>query len=200
MASTATAAVTLAPPAEAMYEPAGESLAYAAFLRDCPDFRGTRRLDELRATEYRRLDDTGEVYLDYTGAGLYAESQLQAHLGLLRGRVLGNPHSDSPASWESTEFVERARRAVLRHLNASPAEYVVVFTANASAALRLVAEAYPFRAGGRLLLTSDNHNSVNGLREFARAAGATTTYVAAATPSLRVDEHVLESVLRGAVG
>jgi selenocysteine lyase/cysteine desulfurase len=47
-----------------------------------------------------------------------------------------------------------------------------VFTANASAALRLVGEAYPFAPGGRFALTVDNHNSVNGIREFARRRGA----------------------------
>ena len=32
-------------------------------------------------------------------------------------------------------------------------------------------------AGDRFLLTFDNYNSVNGIREFARARGAETTYV-----------------------
>ena len=33
-------------------------------------------------------------------------------------------------------------------------------------------EAYPLHGGDRFLLTFDNHNSVNGIREFARARGA----------------------------
>jgi selenocysteine lyase/cysteine desulfurase len=45
-------------------------------------------------------------------------------------------------------------------------------------------------------LTSDNHNSVNGMREFARAAGATTTYVPSTTPSLRVEDRLIEFCLR----
>ena len=57
-------------------------------------------------------------------------------------------------------------------------------------------ESYPFCSGSRFVLTSDNHNSVNGIREFARAAGATVTYVPGATPSLRVDEELLEWRLR----
>ena len=76
-----------------------------------------------------------------------------------------------------TELVERARAAVLEFFRASPDEYVAIFTPNATGALRLVGEAYPFRAGDRFLLTFDNHNSVNGIREFARARGAETTYV-----------------------
>ena len=41
--------------------------------------------------------------------------------------------------------------------------------------LKLVAESYPFEHGGRFLLTFDNHNSVNGIREFARARGGSGT-------------------------
>ena len=44
-------------------------------------------LADLRRTEFARLDASGHVYLDYTGAGLYAASQLEEHLALLRGGV-----------------------------------------------------------------------------------------------------------------
>ena len=33
----------------------------------------TAALDDLRAREYARLDETGQVYLDYTGGGQYAD-------------------------------------------------------------------------------------------------------------------------------
>ncbi len=72
---------------------------------------------------------------------------------------------------------------------------MAIFTPNATGALRLVGEAYPFRAGDRFLLTFDNHNSVNGIREFARARGAETTYVPSAAPELRVDESLLPRYL-----
>jgi len=156
---------------------------------------GEALLDELRATDFARLDATGTVYLDYTGAGLYAESQLAEHLELLREHVFGNPHSVNPTSSAMTELVDRSRAAVLEFFDASPDEYVAVFTPNATGALRLVGEAYPFCAGDRFLLTFDNHNSVNGLREFARARGAETTYVPTAAPELRVDEALLDRYL-----
>ena len=66
------------------------------------------------------------------------------------------------------QLVGQVRRAVLRFFNASPDEWAVIFTANASQALKLVGESYPFGYGDRYLLTFDNHNSVNGIREFAR--------------------------------
>ena len=94
-----------------------------------------------------------------------------------------------------TELVEQARAAVLEFFRASPDEYVAIFTPNATGALRLVGEAYPFRQGDRFLLTFDNHNSVNGIREFARARGAETTYVPSVAPELRVDEALLPRYL-----
>jgi selenocysteine lyase/cysteine desulfurase len=164
---------------------------YADFLRSHPIYAETSRLDDLRATEYGYLDAEGHVYLDYTGSGLAADAQLRAHAARLRGRCFGNPHSANPTSAASTELVESARAAVLRHFNASPDEYAVIFTPNATGACRLVGEAYPFRPGSRLVLTIDNHNSVNGIREFARARGAVTRYVAVRPPELRADTEEL---------
>ena len=152
----------------------------------------------LRAHEYGRLDRTGEVYLDYTGAGLYAESQVREHLAMLRHRVLGNPHSENPTSRAATQLADRARAAVLSFVRASPDEYTVVFTANASGAAKLVGEAFPFTDRGRLVLTADNHNSVNGVREFARARGAAVDYVPLRPGDLRHDPSAVLAALEGA--
>src|SRR5438552_2117826 len=93
--------------------------------------------EELRAREYSRLDRAGQVYLDHTGGALYAESQVREHGDLLARGVFGNPHSINPTSLASTELVERARDSVLRFFNASADEYLVIFTLNASSALKL---------------------------------------------------------------
>ena len=169
--------------------------AQEAFLAAWPEYRHTAELDELRARDYGRLDQLGQVYLDYTGAGLYAESQLREHHALLAEHVFGNPHSRNPTSMAAGELLEQGRRKVLHYFNASPEEYVAVFTANASTALKLVGEAYPFAEGGHYLLTFDNHNSVNGIREFARSRKASIDYVPLLLPEMRVDEAALEAQL-----
>jgi selenocysteine lyase/cysteine desulfurase len=152
----------------------------------------------LRAREYGRLDRGEHIYLDYTGGGLYAESQLRAHQKLLAENVFGNPHSLNPTSQFATERVESAREYVLHFFHADPAEYDVIFTQNASGALKLVGESYPFGPGGHYLLTFDNHNSVNGIREFAHAHGAEVTYVPVQLPDMRVDEAGLRRELAAA--
>src|ERR1700719_321489 len=172
--------------------------ARADFVARFPSYEKTALLDDLRATEYRRLDEGNQVYLDYTGGSLYAESQLQRHYELLRSGVLGNPHSASPASVAMTDHVERTRRLILSYFNARAEDYILVFTQNASAALKLVGESFPFAPGSRYLLTFDNHNSVNGIREFARAKGATITYAPLVMPELRLDVARLETLLNDA--
>lgn len=169
--------------------------AFAAFLSAWPEYECTRSLDELRARDYARLDQLGEVYLDYTGAGLYGASQVREHLRLLESHVFGNPHSRNPASAQMSEWVERGRRDVLEYFNAPLDEYVAVFTPNATGALKLIGEAYPFAPGSVYLLTFDNHNSVNGIREFARARGARIRYVPLSIPDLLADAEQMEAAL-----
>ena len=173
----------------------GDRSANEAFVREYPAYEATQLLDSLRKSEYSRLDDQQHVYLDYTGASLYADSQLRDHLELLARGVFGNPHSASITSSASTQLVERTRRAVLEWFNAPADEYTAVFTPNCTGALKHVGESFPFAPGGRLLLTVDNHNSVNGIREFARARGASIEYAPLTMPELRIDRERLDSLL-----
>ncbi len=166
--------------------------AFEEFLQSYPEYQETDSLDELRRVDFARLDRDRHVYLDYTGGGLYAESQIIKHTDLLRNSVLGNPHSTNPTSMSATDRVEGCRRRILEFFNAPENEYGVIFTANASQALKLVGESYPFEPGDQFLLTFDNHNSVNGIREFDRAHGATTTYVPVTPPDMRVDPGVMD--------
>ncbi len=182
-------------PANQTFEPAEYDEAYSAFLAENPGYRAAA-VDDLRSREYGRLDRLDHVYLDYTGGGLYAESQVEQHLSLLRDHVLGNPHSHNPTSLASTQLVEETRDAVLEFFSADPEVYEVVFTPNASGALKLVGESYPFDADSRYLLSYDNHNSVNGIREFARARGAHVTYLPVGEPDLRLDCDMVVSELK----
>ncbi len=169
---------------------------YNAFLERCPRFSKTSVIDEVRARDFSRLDRQGHVYLDYTGGGLYSERQVRRHSSLLLENVFGNPHSSNPTSVLTSRLVERCRRRLRSFFNAPEEEYAVIFTANASHALKLVGESYPFQPGDKFLLTFDNHNSVNGIREFDRAKGAETSYVPVSPPELRVDEWVLDEHLK----
>jgi len=174
---------------------------YAEFVQKYPAYDKTHDLDELRERDYGRLDRLGQIYLDYTGGGLYAESQLRLHQKVLVESVFGNPHSSNPTSQAATHLIESTRQSILDFFKADPAEYTVIFSLNASGALKLVGESYPFEPGSHYLLTFDNHNSVNGIREYAHAKGAEVTYVPVALPDMRVDtESLVSSMEMGSAG
>ena len=173
--------------------------AFASFLKRFPTYESTRALDALRQSDYHRLDESGQVYLDYTGGGLYATSQLERHMKILIHGVYGNPHSSNPTSLAMTQLDDEARQYVATFFNADPDEYTIIFTPNASGALRLVGESYPFEDNGQYLLTFDNHNSVNGIREFARSYQVPVTYSPIVPPDLRLDEEALLANLDRAI-
>lgn len=136
--------------------------------------KGEKYFNRLRKKEYSRLDKLGHIYLDYTGGHVYAQSLVNKHCEFLQHEVFGNPHSVNPASLRSEKFENEARARILDYFNAS--DYYCIFTLNASGALQIVGECYPFSAGSQFLLTADNHNSVNGIREYCRNKGGEVTY------------------------
>jgi selenocysteine lyase/cysteine desulfurase len=168
---------------------------YREFLDRYTEYELTSAIDGIRAKDFSRLDAQGHVYLDYTGGGLYGASLVRDHAEFLLGNILGNPHSTNPSSTVSNDRVEQCRRRILSFFNASPEEYIPVFTANASQALKLVGEGYPFCPGDILLLSFDNHNSVNGMREYDRARGAVTKYAPIMPPDMRLLDCVVEKYL-----
>ncbi len=177
-----------------------EDSAFRMFLERHPAYRGTCALDELRAHDFNRFDTQAQTYLDYTGACPYPASLVDQHREILLRGTFGNPHSAHAAASASTRMHQCARDDVLRFFNADPEEYRVIFTANASGALKLIGEGYPFDEDAEFLLTADNHNSVNGIREHAIRRGATVRYIPSAPGSLRVEDisgHLAASGARG---
>lgn len=71
------------------------AVAYKAFLKAFPGYQLTWTLDNLRQSDFSRLDRTGETYVDYMGGAVYPESLIRAHTTFLNQNVLGNTHSVS---------------------------------------------------------------------------------------------------------
>lgn len=149
--------------------------------------------NKLRNKEYAKLDSLGQTYLDFTGGNLHPKSLLKDHFNLLQNNIMGNPHSTNPSSQMSTKLVEEARQKILDFFNAE--DYYCIFTSNASGALKIVGECYPFEDNGHYLMTSDNHNSVNGIREYCKSKGADYTYSPIRQEDLRIDdEHLIKNL------
>jgi selenocysteine lyase/cysteine desulfurase len=147
----------------------------------------------LRKKEYSRLSEQQHTYLDFTGGNLYSDSQIKTHFELLRKNTFGNPHSTNPTSQQATHLVDEARQSVLDFFNAE--DYYCVFTQNASGALQIIGECYPFDHEGALLLLADNHNSVNGIRQYCLNKKGVYKYVPIQYEDLMIDRHTLDSCL-----
>jgi molybdenum cofactor sulfurtransferase len=152
--------------------------------------------EELRNREFAILDQQGHSYLDFTGGGLYPAGIVRRHHDQLLSHILGNPHSTNPTSQLATNLVEDTRNKVLNFFNAK--DYICVFTQNASGALKVVGESYPFGPTSTLVLLADNHNSVNGIREYCNQKGGKTRYVQVQYEDLQMNEDLLMSTLAGA--
>lgn len=171
-----------------------DKILYREFCKAFPAYRQTASLDELRATEYPLLRKQQHTYLDFTGANLFPQSLLRQHMQLLSQGIFGNPHSTNPASQYATQLVDEARQSVLQYFHAQD-DYYCIFTPNASGALKIVGECYPFDANSFLLLSLDNHNSVNGIREFAAQKGCAFQYTPLQKETLYIDKEALEQNL-----
>ncbi|XP_036344680.1 LOW QUALITY PROTEIN: molybdenum cofactor sulfurase 3-like, partial [Rhagoletis pomonella] len=114
--------------------------------------------------EFQRIKEN--VYLDHAGTTLYPESLIDASSKVLKDNLFCNPHTCKVTG----DLIDQARYRILQHFNTDASEYAVVFTANATAALRIVGECFHFGEDannvGAFYYCQENHTSVLGLREI----------------------------------
>ena len=96
-----------------------------------------------------------------------------AHNELLDSVVYGNPHADhAPIETQHRSARRRPRTPAVAPRRRSGWSMSSASPANATGAVKLVGESYPFGPSGAYVLSADNHNSLNGVREYARRAAA----------------------------
>jgi molybdenum cofactor sulfurtransferase len=124
-------------------------------------------LDNAQLTRW--LDIT---YLDHAGTTLYAKSLIENFSRDLTANLFGNPHSASASSQLTSSRIEDIRLQALRFFNADPDVYDLVFVPNATAGIKLVADALrDYKTGGHRGFWYgyhvDAHTSLVGVRELA---------------------------------
>lgn len=114
------------------------------------------------------------VYLDHAGATPYAKSLIESYARDLTTNLYGNPHSVSASSQRTTDRVDDIRLRALKFFNADPDVYDLVFVSNATAGIKLVADAmrdgYSSESDTRGFwygYHADSHTSLVGVREVA---------------------------------
>lgn len=111
------------------------------------------------------------TYLDHSGATLYSTSLVKSFSADLRKNLYGNPHSHNPSSKLASNCIDSVRLRVLDLFNADSTEYDIVFCANATAAIKLVADSFSGHPGGfDYKFHRDAHTSLVGVRELAQSS------------------------------
>ncbi|KAL1918606.1 uncharacterized protein VTP21DRAFT_2628 [Calcarisporiella thermophila] len=123
------------------------------------------KITDIRKDEYPQLGN--QEFFDHASTTLYAQSALKAFMNDLSQNLYGNPHSgQSPSARHTSERIARVRGRVLRLFGCPPGEYDVIFTANATASIKLVSEIIPWteKLGDELWILREAHTSLLGLR------------------------------------
>lgn len=106
-------------------------------------------------------------YLDYGGAALAPKTVLKECYEELVANPLCNPHTRGSTLGDFTHNkVESMRKEVLSFVGASETEYMVVFTAGCTAALKLIGEVFPWSSNSMYAYSTNSHNSLMGIREL----------------------------------
>ncbi|EHK96394.1 putative Molybdenum cofactor sulfurase [Glarea lozoyensis 74030] len=128
-------------------------------------------VESMRKKEYPMLQ--GKVYLDHGGTTVYSKSLVHRFSEKLTSNLYGNPHSESDPAALSGQEVDKIREQALLFFNANPEHFDLIFTANATAAIKLVGESFRDLASGSSSGTfsytyhKDSHTSLVGLRNLA---------------------------------
>ena len=142
-----------------------------------PDYGYNGRIHDIRRQEYSHIggcsvfecaDVLETIYLDHAGATIYPVSIVHDHCDDLATRLLSNPHSQSPSSIATGDRISAVRRRVLHAFNADPEFFDLVFVANATAGIKLIADGFSGSAEGfRYKYLQDSHTSLVGASELA---------------------------------
>ncbi|KAI1426540.1 molybdenum cofactor sulfurase [Xylaria sp. FL1777] len=125
------------------------------------------RIEALREEEFPMIRDG--VYLDHAGTTLYPKSLVDSFAAEMTANLFGNPHSASASSQCTMSRIENIRDRVLRFFNADPAEFDLIFVANATAGIKLVSDAFRgFPDGFNYVYHQSSHTSLVGVRQEAR--------------------------------
>lgn len=123
--------------------------------------------------------DQDTTYLDHAGTTPYAKSLIEQFARELSTNLFGNPHSASPSSSLATRRIQDTRSRILDFFKADPDKFDIVFVANATAAIKLVMDAFRDHSndgprkqtfGFPYYYHRDCHTSLVGVREVASSS------------------------------
>lgn len=141
---------------------------------------------EIRKSEYFRLDNLDQVYLDYFGSNLYPQTLVDNHYNMLSEGVYGHPKVLSPSSEKSRELIEETRAMVLSSFDAE--DYYCIFTDN-SISMSSFRDNYPFGPDCVLLSSIDGASPMKSVIERCLSRGGTVDYIKLHSDDLTIDNE-----------
>ncbi|KAK4132476.1 PLP-dependent transferase [Trichocladium antarcticum] len=135
-----------------------------------------RPIEIIRQEEYSHMNNG--TYLDHGGTTIYARSTVERFAQKMLTGLYGNPHSANEPAKFSGDMVDAVRLKALHFLGADPAHFDLIFTANATAAIKLVADAFRDLAEQTAAKSfwygyhRDAHTSLVGIRELTTPSNA----------------------------
>ncbi|OIW12499.1 hypothetical protein TanjilG_04663 [Lupinus angustifolius] len=195
---------------------------FSEFNKVYPQYSETEQVDKVRAKEYYHLSFSKHTCLDYIGIGLfsyYQRQQLQ-HLDPSKTQIASSstpPQSPSQYSdipffsisyktgnlktlllhgGHESKFEAAMRRRIMKFLNISEKDYFMVFTANRTAAFKLVADSYPFQSSKKLLTVYDYESeAVEAMISYSEKRGAKAMSAEFSWPRLKMQSTKLRKMI-----
>ncbi|KAJ4301059.1 hypothetical protein N0V90_003149 [Kalmusia sp. IMI 367209] len=159
-------------------------------MEETARIRYDKDIEQFRLREYPMLQ--GTTYLDHAGTTLYAKSLIERFSTDMISNLYGNPHSASSSSQLTTRRIEDIRLRLLGLFKADPADFDVIFVANATAGIKLVMDAFRDQEAGYWYgYHRDAHTSLIGVREAAAQHRCFTS-------DAEVNEWIEEEGMQGA--
>ncbi len=147
---------------------------------------------EIRRSEYFRLDNLDQVYLDYLGANLYPQTLVDSHYNMLSEGVFGHPKVLSPSSAQTRSLIEETREMVKEYFAAD--HYYCIFTDN-SDSMNSFRDHYEFDENCILLSSIDSARPMKSVRERCLGRGGKVDYIKLHVDDLTVDNESLNQSL-----
>ncbi len=147
---------------------------------------------EIRKSEYFRLDNLDQVYLDYVGSNLYPQTLVDSHYNMLSEGVYGNPKADSPSALQSRQKIEQTRSAIIDYFDAD--DYYCIFTDNSSS-MNSFRDHFPFGPDSILISSIDSASPMNSVRERCIELGGSVDYIKLYANDLTIDKDTLSQKL-----
>ncbi|KAI9111992.1 hypothetical protein K1719_016888 [Acacia pycnantha] len=192
---------------------------FSEFIKVYPQYSDTEQVDHIRAKEYCHPSAFNHTCLDYIGIGLFSFSQLQ-RLDVSETQDASPSISKAPQGYYSdfplfsisprtgniktlllhggqvSEFESALRKRIMSFLNVSDSDYFMLFTASRTAAFKLVAQSYPFKASRKLLTVYDHESeAVETMISSSEKRGAKVMSAEFKWPRLRIQSAKLRKMI-----